>query len=535
MGLATNAVQVDLSEIDKTEIERLRLTHELWNLYSADWDLNLSSYEGGSDMVTERNLFKHSRENTEDFQDRVKRCHYMNYCAPIVDFFTNFIYAETINRDGGTNAPYYQDFIQNVDRRGNSIDDYMRAVSDDMQIFGMSYIMVDTPKLPDDVDPALVTKQYEQDNNIRPYWVTMRPNEVVDWVTDDFDTFKYLKRRQIVNDIDVAGQITTIEKYTEWTVQEVRISRIDVTDPSKIKLLPAETLPNRLNTIPISVARYKRSKRHPHMGNSFLRDFSVNNREIMNLTSLLQDFLYRQAFNILAVQTESSIPLAEQQDGEFGTSNRMEVPKGVLMPEYITPPSDPAQFIRSEIATIKNEMFLMAAQDTLTELFNGEKASGFSQAQSFSKTVPFISSRADTLEKVEKQLMQLTYKLIGKTWDGKIKYKDRYELTNLNDALTQLMILARDLQLPSEDFVKAELIRFTQEFDGKLNDDIRAKVISQINAMDFDKWQETQKEVLIGAGGNSPAAQQKPKNTGTMAEASKEAKVKTGATKKVKS
>jgi hypothetical protein len=119
----------------------------------------------------------------------------------------------------------------------------------------------------------------------------------------------------------------------------------------------------------------------------------------------------------------------------------------------------------------------------------------------------------------------LTLKRIGKEWDGKVKYKDRYELTNLTDALTQFMQLARDLQIESETFVKTELKRFVHEFDGKLPVEVQAEIDKEIDKIDFKKWAETQKTALVGKGsseGNSPGEQQKSKDTNTMAEHAKE-------------
>lgn len=539
MGLAESATNnQNLDEAIKAKIDKLRATHELWKVYAPDWDLYLSAYEGGSDFAAEKNLFKHARENLEDFKDRVARLHYLNYCEPLVDFFTNFIFAETIDRHGGTNKDWYDTFIKDVNMKGDSIDDYMRMVSDDMQIFGMSFTLVDTPALPAGINESDVTKQDEADLNIRPYWLILRPDEIIDWVVDDFDNFEYVKRRQIINKIE-NGEILIVEKYTEWFKDKIVINFVDITDPAKPKLLTPQNYPNTLGEIPLYVARYKRSKRNPHMGNSFLRDFAYNNREIMNLTSLLQEFLYRQAFNILAVEIESGLPMKDQEEGVIGNSNRMEVPKGANFPEYLSPPAEPASFIQGERERIKQEMFRRAAQDTLNELFNGEKSSGFSQAQSFSKTVPFIASRADTLEKAENALMTFTMKLIGKQWDGKVKYKDRYELTNLTDALTQLMMLGRDLQLPSPTFFIEEMKRLVHEFDGKIPTEILAKVEKEIEGLDFNDWQETQKAALIGQpkpdGGTSPGAQHKSKSSGTMAEAASEAKSSNvGATKKVR-
>lgn len=538
MGLATPSSQnTNLPDTVKAEIDRLRTSHELWRVYAPEWELYLSAYEGGPDFTHERNCYKHARENQEDFKDRVARLHYINYCEPLIDFFTNFIFCETIHRDGGSNNDWYQQFISDVNMKGDDIDAFMKQVSDDIQIFGLTYVLVDTPEIPAEVGE--LSKADEEAQNIRPYWCAVRPDEVIDWVVDDFDKFEYVKRRQFVNKL-IDGAILVLEKYTEWTAEEIVISYIDVTDPAKPKLLPGSSYPNALGEICLYPIRYRRSKKNPHMGNSFLRDFAYNNREVMNLTSLLQEFLYRQCFNILAKEVDSAIPLKDQEDGVVGIANFLEVPKGAQMPEYISPPVDPAEFIQSERSYIINEMFRRAAQDTLSELMNGEKRSGFSQLQSFGRTVPFIASRADILERAEHDLMALTLKYMGKVWDGKIAYKDRYELTSLNDRLTMTVTMLRDLFLPSPTFAKETFKQIIAESYGKFPSEVLAKIEREIDTMDWEGWQEVQKEALVGlpkappGAGNSPGAQQKSKQTNTSSEAKAEATRGAAATKKVK-
>lgn len=520
-------VRVQDESAQAAELDRLRYTHELYAPYKTLWDFYLSAYEGGSDFAKAENLFKHPRENQEDYNERTLRLHNTNYCEPLVDFFTGFIFNEPVERSGGSDDVWYREFIADVNRKKQGVDKFMAEVSDDMQIFGMSYVLVDAPPVPVD---RIVTKADEQAMGLRPYWVLIKPDEILDWVTDEFDTFLYVKRRQYMS--RVGG--VKIERYTEFYQDMIQVTDVDVTDMGKPEIISRQEFANTLEKIPLVVFRYKRSKRHPYMGISFLKDFAGNNREILNLTSLLQEFLYRQAFNILVRQVDPNIPQAEQIEGNTGTANVMEYPKDAQAPSYIAPDSTPAKFISDERSRIKSEMFSRAAQDTVNELFNGEKRSGFSQAQSFSRTVPFISSRAETLEAGENELMTLTMERRGKKWTGKVKYKDRYEITNLTDALTQLQIILRDLALPSETFAKEELKRMAREFDGKLPRDTVAKIMSDIDNMDFKEWQQLQEDALVGKG-VSPGEQQKPKQSGTMAEAKAEAtRNNTKATKKPK-
>ncbi|HWV46123.1 MAG TPA: hypothetical protein VN039_08915, partial [Nitrospira sp.] len=371
---------------------------------------------------------------------------------------------------------------------------------------------------------------------LRPYWVLLKAPEIIDWDIDPFERLLYLKRKEITSGRNQRNARRVYEKYTEWFPDRVDITYVDVTNAHEPKIVPSmgTTVPNRVGEIPIQIVRYERSKRYPYMGNSFLRDFSNNNLQVMNLTSLIDEFNYKQCFNILAKEEDANaLPLRDGNDGVVGVGNVMEYPKGAKPPAYITPPADPAKFMQSERDYIIQQMFKRAAQDMMSELFNGEGASGFSQAQSFAKTVPFISNRADTLEAAENALMTRTLKYLNKTWDGKIKYKDRYELTNITDALTQLLMLFRDLQLPSETFVKEELKRLVHEMDGKLPTDTLNKVLHEIDELDFDEWQEVQKEALVGKP-SSPGEQNQPKSTGTTAEAASEAKAQTASTSKIR-
>jgi hypothetical protein len=514
---------------DEDLIKRLRSTHDLHDRFAPQWNFFLSAYESGPEFACKSNLFQHQRETDEDYAERVKRAHNLNYCELIVGFFTNFIFSEPIDRNGNTNSDFYTSFVSDVNMKGETIDDFMKEVCDDMQVFGMSYVLVDAPRRPEGI---VVTKQDELDSNFRPYWVLIKPEEVIDWSTDKFGNFVYVKRRQLTDD-RVAGERRLIEEYTEWTKELITLTRVDVTKESEPFLVgPPELLDNELGVVPIEVVRYKRSKKFPHMGLSFLRDLAGNNRKIMNLSSMLDEFLYRQAFNILSRQVDNlhGAPGMSEDSGDISAANVMEYPKDTERPAYISPPVDPAAFIQSERSKITNEMFKIAAQDFVGEIFNGEKSSGFAQAQSFSKTVPYISSRAESLERAENRLMALTLKMMGREWDGKVKYKDRYELTNLTDALTQFMTLVKDLNVPSETFIREELKRLVREFDGKLPKDILAKIESEIEKFEFEKWKDETRQ----KSQTSPGAQQKEKSTGTMAELAAESNNQPSATNKLR-
>jgi hypothetical protein len=143
IGVVRNSEPADPT---KKEIERLRRKHADYKANEAHWNFLLRSYEGGPDYVSNETLFKHQRENSEDFQDRLLRAHYQNYCSPIVDFVPEFIFNHPIERDAkGDVKPLFDEFVVNVDRNGSSLDKFMQQVCEDARLFGHCFVQVDKP------------------------------------------------------------------------------------------------------------------------------------------------------------------------------------------------------------------------------------------------------------------------------------------------------------------------------------------------------------------------------------------------------
>jgi ribosomal protein L12E/L44/L45/RPP1/RPP2 len=525
------------AERDRREIQRLRSTNPTYDLFAPRWDYYLASYEGGPEFANKHNLFKHTREHDKDYDERVKRVYYQNEIENLVDFHSDYIFQETIQRDGGKDKEFYNKFIANVNKKGDDITAFMYEQAVDTDVYGMTYVLVDAPKQPD-LGGRTLTKFDEQKLGLQPYWVAIPPMEILDWVMDAFGVYEYIKRQQVLTILN-GNQPKKVERYTEYTFAEITITDVDVSKP-QAEILSKETVTNPIGAIPIERIRFKTYKRYPEMGKSMLLNLADAGRELLNLKSLEQEFLYRQCFNILAMEAEESVPFKEQEEGETGSSNALIYPRGAKPPQYIAPDPAPADKMEQAQDRVVAAMFRAVAQDVMNDMFNGGKSSGFSKSQSFQKSVPKIASRAEVLEDAENRLMRLTMKFKRRDWTGSIKYKDRYEITNLTDWLTQLVMLFSDLGLPlaSPTFAKEQLKKALFTFDGKIDPDTMTKALAEIEKMDLTKWFDRLLPAQVtttsaGARVTSAAAQQKPKQSGTMAEVKSESD-KNNATKVTK-
>lgn len=495
----------DYKDKDKEELKRLRSTHPYYDEFEPLWRFYRAMYQGGREAI-DGQIFRHSREHEQDYNDRIERASYMNFCGVTTDYYTNFIFSDTIERDGGKNEAFYQDFLADVNKKGDSIDAFMLQVSNDARMYGMIYLLVESPPKPLEVQ----TKQQEDDLGLRPYWVLMQPFEILDWNTDKFDKYTYVKRQAFSTEINLdTNKRQELEIYTEYTPNIIVTTTIDVTDRKKPAILDVTSSINGLGEIPIICLKYKKNKTFTDMGNSFLRDIAYLNRTILNVSSLIDEFLFRQCFNVLVKQSSGFLNLQGQTDDLIGTNNVIEYPSGTNAPSYLSPPVTPAEYLQSERDKLISQIFREAVQDIRSDLSNGEKSSGFSQSQAFARTVPFLSTWASKLEALENAAMALTMKYKTKTpWDGRVVYKTDYSVTNITDSMTHLLMLMKDLVLPSETFAKAELKRLVTELDGKLSSEDSLKVIKEIDNLDFKEWQD-----LVLTQGKSPTAQQKPQET----------------------
>lgn len=465
------------------EIERLYAASPVYEERSDHWRFLAQAYEGGPQYVNAGNLFQHERELDESYEARLKRAHYWNYCASLNDFVPDFIFRDPAERapDDAIKDPF-NDFAANVDRMGTTLPQFMRRVAEEARLYGLVWIACDKPAIPKGTDTSKMSLKQAQDQKLdKPYWYIVRRLEVLDYEVDQFGVYTYLKR--LVSHRERKGNDwVVLDRVIEWTQSDVRTTTIDVTDPKKKKIVKRERLEHKLNMVPFVPVFNRRSKFVYDEGVSFLEDIAYQNRQVFNLTSLLDEFLYRQCFNVLVMEQDTAIPTRSTTAGEVGTANVIEIPKGVQNPPaYLSPPVDPAQFVQTERESVVREMYRQAVQDVTNEVLGG--ASGEAQNQAMSRTVPNIARLADELQLAEIQSLTIWAKLSNREWKGKISYRRDYSISTLMDMVLQLSGILNNLKILPPRFIKEEWKRVIREFDGRLSPEAMTEINKQIDAL----------------------------------------------------
>ena len=402
-------------------------THPQYDARKPNWDFFLQSYEGGSHYFTKENIFTHGRELASDYEERLKRAHYQNYTEAVISIYTGHLFKKPIVRDTNGDEDFEQ-FFTNVDRNEDGIDNFMKDVADLAQVHGNVYILVDKPY----TNGEIITKADEQANNITPYYTVVYPQNLINWELDNDGNLIWARLQEIQqkqeNPFESRETETLYRTYTrdEWYIHDDKGNQIS-------------TGTHNLGEVPIVPVYNKKLKRYPFFGWSAIEDIAYIYRAIANIASLMDEYIYRQCFNIL-VWPSSGVPQLEEAEGEveLSTDNLMAIADDVgFQPDYLTPPTEPAEFLLSYGQELRDIIYMLAKTEAPD--FSPKEESGLSKQYDFHETNQSLADKADNLENAEIKCHKIRARWMDKEWDGIIDYPEDFDIRQINAELEEAL------------------------------------------------------------------------------------------------
>jgi hypothetical protein len=443
----------------------LSATHSQYQKRKENWDFFLQSYEGGSNYFTEENIFTHTREHADDYNWRLKRVHYQNYCESIISVYTGHLFKKPIVRQ--TEDEEFVAFFENVDRQNSNINDFFKNVADLMQAHGHVYVLVDKPR----TNGEIQTKADEMANNVTPYYTIVYPQNCINWELDTDGNFEWVRLQEIIQrQSDPFKKPETVTFYRTFTRDKWWVHDKDG------KEIDAGV--HMLGEVPLIPIYNKRLKRYPLFGWSAIEDIAYINRALANITSLLDEFIYRQCFEILIWPSEG-ISTTEESEGEMqlSTKNIMAVRGDVgFAPFYLSPSTAGAQFLMEYARELRAIIYMLAKVEA--PAFEPVAASGVSKQWSFHETNQSLADKADNLENAERTCHRLRAKWMDKEWDGVIDYPEDFDIRRINEELEEALNVQIYGFPPS--FTSEYSKQLYRKLLPKLGKDIMAKIDTDI-------------------------------------------------------
>ena len=182
------------------------------------WHKYRHLYAGGEQLREHASeyLVRRSKEPNEVYFERLSRVFYENYIGSIIDWYAaTLMRRESIITFEGANQAgknFFATFFENCDLRGSTITEFFRNQLVQALITGISYIVVDFPRV-----AAPVTNRAHEDavGKSRAFLVEYSPDEVINWSYDNYGRLEWVVlRTSLFRQANGIGD--TWAKYTRW-------------------------------------------------------------------------------------------------------------------------------------------------------------------------------------------------------------------------------------------------------------------------------------------------------------------------------
>src|SRR5262245_4489155 len=128
--------------------------HEWYKRRSEAWRYNREHHEGGRALITSAHISEYLiqfKSETGGYTDRVKRAPglYENLPKRALQVYQSQLFRVQPRR---TLPKKLTELEMNVDLQGTEADEFFKAVSEEAQLLGQTYVLIDSPHVPEALD-----------------------------------------------------------------------------------------------------------------------------------------------------------------------------------------------------------------------------------------------------------------------------------------------------------------------------------------------------------------------------------------------
>lgn len=459
-------------------------------------------YEGGSAILQQAALFI-PREPTESmvaYNHRLKTASYKNYMASIIDGYTAQIFSKRMTvtpaverddehleeREAQTSElpPFYEEFMEDADLKGNSLEQCLREVVSEAMTHDEAYLGIDFPRL--GASPTSLRDEEEAGAD-RAYVFYIENESVVDWEYDEFDEpiWMVIRTEARPKGSPTAARDRRHIKFKVW-------ERKDDTVSFKTWLLniPAGREPADNDELTLVDEGTVSFKRIPVMRLRFDEELQVGRLIAEQCASIFRrdsSLIYAQSKSLFATLVfklgENTIqPAADDPSG--GASLRAEAKdKGAIVVsagddvDFVEPSGAAFQMVHDGIKDDVEELHRITHTMAQGVLANSTALgrSGLSKMQDNRAKEIVLTAFAEVVKDFVAQLMFVISEGRNERLEWHVHGMDNYSTVDRNDVLKEASMMG-SLDIPSTSFKKWHMLRML----GQLGDDIPPEVMLEV-------------------------------------------------------
>ena len=418
MSLPLNQVNID-------KYVTVISTNNLYNQYKKRYQFYLESYMGGEEYKQAGHLVRYQMETEKEYQQRLDSTPVDNHCKSVISTYISFLFREEPEREFGSmaNEPQLEDFLEDADLEGRSLDAVMKDAAIWANVFGHSWIIVSKPNV------GAVTMADEIAIGVRPYVNVISALIVTDWrweraVTGRYQ-LSYFKYIEEVND--------TITTYKEWTRETVTTYTVDNDQKTVVEEIVEV---NGLGVIP-AIQVYAGRSPIRGIGISSISDIADFQKAIFNE--------YSEIEQLVRLQNHPALVKTADVEAAAGAGAIIQMPDNLdpgLRPYLLEPSANGLSAIYASIAARVDAIDKMANTGSIRAT-ESRRMSAVAQKQEFELLNAKLSELADSLELAEESIWQFYAMYQGRSWDGEIEYPGSF---NISDEISEFDKLVKAKQ-----------------------------------------------------------------------------------------
>ncbi len=397
-----------------------------------DYELIFNAYYGTGGFNNGGYLIKHKRETDEDFTARQENAYYLNYFFSITNSLVTPIFKKTASRDWDMNNKLIDGFVNDVDGNKTSIAEFMKKAALKAKLYGACFIVVDNfTGYKDDETMADVLEGRKF-----PYAYCLTPSQVISYEADR--TGKLIS----IEFTEVQQVNSSTNKTFSMYFDKQEWMRYDDNDVKQIGQ-------HNLGRVPVTVLTCKKLDDITLTPPPELLSLAKVAKAVYNTCSWLTEIFRSVTFPLL------TMPATDLNNLVIGNNNAIGYdPMQSHEPNFIAPPSDPANTLKEHILNLVQEMYRMAGLSFVT----GTKTdtSGVSKQWDFERLNQQLADFAQNIQQSESDIMDIYARWIKQHIDYTVSYPNDF---NISDVAYELENAQAILDLDLSDELREDVLK----------------------------------------------------------------------------
>lgn len=383
------------------------------------WTFNQDHRRGGLWLYRQarRYLVPFDVESDEGYKNRLERSPglYENLVEASLQVYSSQLWRREPDRDL---PPSLSAVLKDVDLNGTDASAFFQQATENADLFGIYYTLVDAPR----IDPGTTEDQVAK-KRLRPFFEHIEPHQLVDWEVETNDTERRGRLNYaVIEDCVCRGKgpfqkgedVRRLRVFTRDTWEIWENSKGDSKD-----FAPVAAGTNFIGEVPIAIW-YSRRK-EPMVGETIFDDVSAKSNALWNRSSVRDESFYFQGFAQLFIFSDNTslgkLKLGEARAIKLGQSDSA---------DYKAPPANVFEaykaYVREMIDSVADLVFVRSTR----QLPTAAPTSAETRETDRQEFLALLAKKAQGFEESEREAWRLAALLAGETPDAAEKIEIKY-------------------------------------------------------------------------------------------------------------